>query len=111
MKTIFRKFFFEGFESGEFMFGTTHILSIIFVIVSVVLFTYLLRNKEEKYIIGKMKIIAIISLVIYFARRFLYYDGSVSLIEALWPFIYVILILSFYRLLLSLISRKVAISF
>lgn len=86
MKTIFRKFFFEGFESGEFMFGTTHILSIIFVIVSVVLFTYLLRNKEEKYIIGKMKIIAIISLVIYFARRFLYYDGSVSLIEALWPF-------------------------
>lgn len=53
MKTIFRKFFFEGFESGEFMFGTTHILSIIFVIVSVVLFTYLLRNKEKNILLEK----------------------------------------------------------
>ena len=86
MKSFFRKFFFEGFESGEFMFGFTHILSIVFVILSIVLFTFFLRNKDEKYILGKMKIISAISLLIYFGRRLLYYDGNTSLIEALWPF-------------------------
>ena len=33
-----------------------------------------------------MKIISAISLLIYFGRRLLYYDGNTSLIEALWPF-------------------------
>lgn len=80
------KFFKEGFEHGDYSYGLTHLLSIFFVIVSIVLFCYCFRNKSEKYILGKMKIIAFVCLPIYFLRRIIGYDGSTSLIEHFWPF-------------------------
>ena len=80
------KFFKEGFEHGDYSYGLTHLLSIFFVIASIVLFCYCFRNKSEKYILGKMKIIAFVCLPIYFLRRIIGYDGSTSLIEHFWPF-------------------------
>ena len=83
---FYQQIFKEGFEHGDYSYGLTHLLSIFFVIASIVLFCYCFRNKSEKYILGKMKIIAFVCLPIYFLRRIIGYDGSTSLIEHFWPF-------------------------
>lgn len=86
MQEFLHKFFRSGFEGGDYTYGATHIISIVFVIFSVILFSYLLRNKSEKYVLGKMKIIAAVCLTIYIVRRILDYDNAKSFIENFWPF-------------------------
>jgi hypothetical protein len=86
MLEFFKKFFYHGFEAGDFTWGVTHILSIVCVIASVVVFSLLLRNKDEKYIYGKMKIIAVIGLLIYFTRRSLALINKPNILELYWPF-------------------------
>jgi uncharacterized membrane protein YwaF len=86
MTEFFRQFFFDGFETGEYAYQTTHLLSILAVIVSVIWFTYRLQNHPKEAVFKKMKIIAIIGLSIYLIRRSLWLVNNPNILEVYWPF-------------------------
>lgn len=86
MTEFLRKFFYDGFEPGEFAYGTTHLFGILAVIVSVTGLSYALRNRPKEVIFGKMKIIAIIGLIIYILRRVFWLADDKNIFEIYWPF-------------------------
>jgi uncharacterized membrane protein YwaF len=86
MTEFLRDFFYDGFDPGEFAYGTTHLLGVLTVIVSVIWFSYALRNYPKEVIFRKMRIIAIIGLSIYIIRRSLGLIGAANILELYWPF-------------------------
>lgn len=86
MLEFIQNFLYKGFETGDYTNGTLHKLAIVFLIISIILFSYLLRHKDSQYIHNKMKIIAYITLIIYLFRRGLNAYFSKNILEAFWPF-------------------------
>ena len=86
MLEFINKFIHGGFETGDFSYGVTHMLAIAFVIISIIVFSVLLKGKDEKYINSKMKIIAFITLTIYLFRKLYDVKSVGNIVEAYWPF-------------------------
>ncbi len=86
MIEFIKKFMFEGFVHGNYTMGTVHIMSLILCGTSILLFTFLLRNKDSKYIHNKMKIIAYISIAVYILNRVTRVIEGDTVLEAFWPF-------------------------
>lgn len=86
MQEFLRKFFKDGFVSGEYSYGVVHIIAIVFAVVSVIIFSWLLMGKEKQYINKKIKIIAYICLVIDITKRTISFIGGASFISAFYPF-------------------------
>ena len=86
MIDFIQKFVFDGFEPGDYIYGTIHISSMIILFISIVLCSFLFRNKDSEYIHNKLKILAYITLSIYMIRRGIkVYEGE-SFLKAFWPF-------------------------
>ena len=86
MTTLINSFLFDGFLPGNYTYGFIHIFSIVFLVFSIIYFSYILRNKDSKYIHNQMKKLAMFTLFIYFLRRGIRIYNGENFIKALWPF-------------------------
>ncbi len=86
MTELINGFLFDGFMPGDYKFGLIHIFSIVFLVFSIIFFSYILRNKDSKYIHNQMKKLAIFTLFIYFLRRGVRIYNGEDFIKVLWPF-------------------------
>lgn len=86
MLSFIERFLFTGFEPGNYTYGFIHIFSIVFLIFSIIVYSFLLWNKDPSYVNKQMKKIAIFTLFIYFLRRGVRIYNGEDFIRALWPF-------------------------
>lgn len=86
MLDFLRKFLIDGFNPGDYTLGTVHKLSLFLSLFTIVLFIYLLRNKDSSYVHRKMKIIAYFAMFFYILNRIVRVYKGMSFIEAFWPF-------------------------
>lgn len=80
-----RKFMYEGFEAGNFTYGTVHIGSLIFLFTALIVSIILLRGKEKKTIYKYMKIVAFVTIVVYIWRHAVDVYRGKDFLEAFWP--------------------------
>lgn len=83
---FFSKFFIDGFQHGDYTYGFVHIFSITFVLVLIPYLIYIFKGKDSEYIYGKLKYLAIFTLVIYFVRRGIDVYKGKDFIDTFWPF-------------------------
>lgn len=86
MLEFLEKFIYTGFVGGDYEYGIVHIASIIFVVLSIVILVLVFKARGEKYINKIIRIIAIISLSIYFLRRLSYVLEGDNFLDRFWPF-------------------------
>lgn len=86
MLDFLKKFMMDGFNPGDYTMGMVHLISLYLSGLTIVLFAFLLRKKNQEYVNKKMKIIAFISLFIYLLNRLVRVYQGMSVIEAFWPF-------------------------
>ncbi len=79
-------FLFNGFTPGDFTYGFIHVFSVVFLIISIIGYSLMMRNKDSKIIHSHMKKIAIVTLFIYFLRRGIDIYNGENIVKALWPF-------------------------
>ena len=83
---FFRKFLFDGFQSGDYTYGTVHIFSIVFLMSLVVISIVLLRGKDKALINRIMKGLAIFTLFVYITRHFVNSIEDGKYLYNFWPF-------------------------
>jgi uncharacterized membrane protein YwaF len=86
MIEFIKKFIYGGYDSGDFTYGFTHISAIIFVVLSIIIFSIWFKNKDKDYIDSKLRIIAYIVLSIYIIRKAFDVKSINNIIEVYWPF-------------------------
>ena len=86
MIEFINSFFIDGFVPGEYVYGTIHIFSIVFVLILIPFLIYIFKGKSSDEIYNRIRIIAIITLVVYFVRRGIDVYNGKSILEAYWPF-------------------------
>lgn len=81
-----QKFFIDGFEKGDFTYGTVHMFSVVFVLILIPLLIYKFQGKDSDYVYKKLRWLAINTLVVYFVRRGVDVYKGKPFFEAFWPF-------------------------
>ena len=69
MMGFFQKFFWDGFVSGNYEYGITHILAILVTISCAILLPRYLKDKSDKTTWRILRVIAVFTLGSYILRR------------------------------------------
>jgi len=79
-------FFIDGFINGDFTYGFVHVTSVIIALIAIPVMVYLFKDKSSDYVYEKLRVFAIVTLVIYFIRRGLDVYNGKDFLDAFWPF-------------------------
>ncbi len=81
-----RQFLIDGFERGDYTYGTLHVVSIALMLVSIPLLVLHYRKQTEEVVRRDLVILAWITLFFYIIRRGVEVYQGKPLVEAYWPF-------------------------
>lgn len=85
MIEFIEKFLYKGFVDGEYNYELVHILSLIFLLISIVYLS--LRYKDKHAKLNKvLNVMSIVILFIYLFRRLINVFLGTNVFEAYWPF-------------------------